>query len=183
MPKNSIKPKQSKQPKQPEDQYSLRNLQKCLAEGKPLTKYSNREIEYAMRSPIGKAVYRNSSKKVKFDEVPDEEPEEEEVDESESEEVEADEGEGQEDNEEPAPPESESESKEEEQLPLVTPRTKSNPKKKANWRDKVQCSVCGRTFMRCNSSRHNNSKYHKLHANVNHKFSNLLLGEETYETK
>lgn len=55
------------------------------------------------------------------------------------------------------------------------PIVKNNISKKAHWNDKIECTVCGKTFTRSSRTYHNRSQYHQIHYNMNEKIKNLLL--------
>lgn len=48
-------------------------------------------------------------------------------------------------------------------------------KKRADPNDKIKCELCGVEYTRCNRSRHEKTRIHKLYKDVNDKFKNLLL--------
>jgi len=56
---------------------------------------------------------------------------------------------------------------------------KGRPKKdeadKAKWHDRVECKVCGKSFIRSGRTKHNKSQFHKAYLNIHEKMRILIL--------
>lgn len=56
---------------------------------------------------------------------------------------------------------------------------KGRPKKddvnKAKWNDRVECKVCGKSFIRSGRSKHKKSQFHQAYENMHEKMRNLMI--------
>lgn len=48
-------------------------------------------------------------------------------------------------------------------------------KNKKNWYDKIECDICGKTYTRSAKSKHVNTQYHQIYANLNKKLCKILV--------
>lgn len=48
-------------------------------------------------------------------------------------------------------------------------------KDKCNYKDKILCDICGKEYVRSNSTNHKKTNYHKIHLELNKKLINILL--------
>lgn len=46
---------------------------------------------------------------------------------------------------------------------------------KKTWSDRITCNLCKKNYLRSNKSRHENSKYHLAHKQINDKLIKLIF--------
>lgn len=66
--------------------------------------------------------------------------------------------------------------------PLEKAKYKHNvgrPKKELHtkWSDRITCKICGKEYMRSNSSSHKKTNHHKLHEQMNNKIRDILINK------
>lgn len=56
--------------------------------------------------------------------------------------------------------------------------TEKNNKHKESKYKYVECDICGKTYCVKNSGKHRKTQYHMLHANLNKRMKDMLLGKK-----
>lgn len=130
--------------------YNVNNIQKQLAKKKGLSQYKPKEIDYMMRSSVGDAIYGKGPENSDIE------------DDASSEEYEAN-----------SDSELELESDDIHTNNMAIPKSKT----KTHWSDRLQCKICGKSYMRSTVSRHKKTKYHQMYEEMNNKLRNILIDQ------
>lgn len=67
--------------------------------------------------------------------------------------------------------------------PKKTGRPRKNEDEKTKWNDRIECTICGKTYIRSGATKHRRTEFHQAFEKMDEKLRNLTLEDGKIESK